>query len=128
MDFGEEKRWYDGYYFPNVGSVYNPSAIMQAMQDGEFIFYWTQTETYEGVNVHIDMDFDRLKETILQMLGGVKCPVDTDMFQNDMINIQDRDDVLTLLVHLGYLAYDEESKQVFTPNAEIRREFVRAVK
>ena len=50
------------------------------------------------------------------------------MFQNDMTNVQGRDDVLTLLVHLGYLAYDEESKQVFIPNKEIRREFVRVVK
>lgn len=37
-------------------------------------------------------------------------------------------DVLTLLVHLGYLAYDEATKSVFIPNAEVREEFIRAVK
>lgn len=38
------------------------------------------------------------------------------------------DDVLTLLVHLGYLAYDAETKTVHIPNEEIRQEFVRAVR
>lgn len=128
MDFYEAKKWYDGYYFQDVGSVYNPNAIMQVAQDGKFRSYWTQTETYEGLKLYIDMDFEGLKETIIQMLGGAKCPVDTDMFQNDMTSVQNRDDVLTLLVHLGYLAYDEELKQAFIPNEEIRREFVRAVK
>lgn len=128
MDFHEAKKWYDGYYFQDVGSVYNPNAIMQAAQDGKFRSYWTQTETYEGLKLYIDMDFDGLKETIIQMLGDAKCQVDTDMFQNDMTSVQSRDDVLTLLAHLGYLAYDEESKQVFIPNEEIRKEFIRAVK
>ena len=128
MDFHETKRWYDGYYFQDVGSVYNPNAIMQAMGNRKFRSYWTQTETYEALKVYIDMDFDGLKEAIIQMLGGVRCSVDAGMFQNDMTSIQDRDDVLTLLAHLGYLAYDEETKQVFIPNEEIRQEFVRAVK
>ena len=128
MDFSETKKWYDGYYFQEVGSVYNPNAIMQAMQNRKFRSYWTQTETYETLKIYIDMDFDGLKETIIQMLGGARCPADTDIFQNDMTNIRCRDDVLTLLVHLGYLAYDEESKSVLIPNEEIRHEFLLAVK
>ena len=39
-----------------------------------------------------------------------------------------KDDVLTLLVHLGYLAYDIDRKEVYIPNEEIRQEFVRAIK
>lgn len=36
--------------------------------------------------------------------------------------------VLTLLIHLGYLAYDEEKQTVGIPNVEIRQEFIRAIK
>jgi hypothetical protein len=44
-----------------------------------------------------------------------------------MTNIKRRDDVLTLLVHLGYLAYDSSDKTVYIPNEEVRQEFIRAV-
>jgi hypothetical protein len=74
------------------------------------------------------MDFNGLKEEVVQMLGGAHCPIDTGTFQNDMTSIQSKDDVLTLLIHLGYLAYDAEHEEVYIPNEEVRREFIRAVK
>jgi hypothetical protein len=74
------------------------------------------------------MDFNGLKEEVIQMLGGAHCTIDTGTFQNDMTNIQSKDDVLTLLIHLGYLAYDAEHEEVYIPNEEVRREFIRAVK
>jgi hypothetical protein len=127
MDFGEVKHWYDGYSFERIKSVYNPNSVMEAVINDEIADYWTQTETYESLKVYIDMDFDGLKESIVQMLGGAHCPVKTIVFQNDMTSIQSRDDVLTLLVHLGYLAYDACEKTVRIPNEEIRQEFVAAV-
>lgn len=50
------------------------------------------------------------------------------VFQNDMTSMKSRDDVLTLLVHLGYLGYDADNKEVYIPNEEIREEFIRAIK
>lgn len=128
MDFQEAKKWYDGYSFHGEKSVYNPNAIVQAMENGEFGSYWTETETYESLKVYIDLDLDGLKEGIISMLGGAKCPVDTRTFQNDMTSISSKDDVMTLLVHLGYLAYEADTKSVYIPNKEIRQEFIRAVK
>lgn len=128
MDFKEAKKWYDGYSFHGAKSVYNPNAIVQAMENGEFGSYWTETETYESLKVYIDLDLDGLKEGILSMLGGARCPVDSRTFQNDMTSISSKDDVLTLLVHLGYLAYESDTKSVYIPNEEIRQEFIRAVK
>lgn len=46
--------------------------------------------------------------------------------KRDMTSFKSRDDVLTLLVHLGYLAYHGD--KVFIPNAEVGDEFYRAVK
>lgn len=127
MDFEKAKRWYDGYSFHGTESIYNPNAIVQAMENGEFGSYWTETETYESLKVYIDLDLDGLKEGILSMLGGARCPVDARTFQNDMTSISSKDDVLTLLVHLGYLAYEADTKSVYIPNEEIRQEFIRAV-
>jgi hypothetical protein len=126
-DFAKMKHWYDGYSFRKVKSVYNPNSVMKAIINEEFDSYWTKTETYESLKLYIDMDLDGLKEDIVQMLGGAHCPVNSMAFQNDMINITDKDDVLTLLVHLGYLGYNFEEKNVFIPNEEIRQEFLLAI-
>lgn len=48
-------------------------------------------------------------------------------FQNDMTTFKTKDDVLTLLVHLGYLAYDKERQEVYIPNQEVACEFMDAV-
>jgi hypothetical protein len=128
MDFGDVKRWYDGYSFDRIKSVYNPNSVMEAVINDRIASYWTQTETYETLRFYIDMDFDGLKESIVQMLGGACCPVDAGSFQNDMSTVKSRDDVLTLLVHLGYLAYNADKMTVRIPNEEIRQEFVRAIK
>lgn len=128
LDFNEANKWYNGYRFDKIGHVYSPNSIIEAVINQKFSNYWTQTETYESLRIYIDMDFDGLKKAIVDMLGGQKCRIDTGTFQNDMTSLQGRDDVLTLLVHLGYLAYNDDSGEVYIPNEEVRQEFVRAVK
>lgn len=127
MDFAEAKRWYDGYSFSRIKSVYSPNSIIMAMKLGEYNTYWTQTETYESLKVYIEMDEDGLKETIVQMLGGAASRINIRTFQNDMTTIKSKDDVLTLLVHLGYLTYQAKDKTVSIPNEEVRQEFIGAV-
>ena len=69
------------------------------------------------------MNFDGLKLAVLFMLEGGRCNIITRKFQNDIININSKDDVLTLLVHLGYLAFDNNTDEVYIPNKEIEAEF-----
>lgn len=128
MDFEEAKRWYDGYCFRRIGHIYNPKSIVDAMLEETFQSYWTSTETYEALKAYIDMNFDGLKDAIIIMLGGGECEIDAGTFQNDMLSFRGRDDVLTLLVHLGYLAYDEARCKVLIPNEEVRGEFLRAIR
>lgn len=128
LDYGEACKWYDGYRFSSIGHVYSPNSIIKAILNKRFSNYWTQTETYESLKIYIDMDFDGLKTSIVNMLGGEHCVIDTGTFQNDITSLKSRDDVLTLLVHLGYLAYDADKKEVFIPNEEVREEFIRAIK
>ena len=127
LDFEEAKKWYDGYSFSKISSIYSPNSIMQAIRNGEFGDYWTETETYESLKFYIDMNLDGLKEAIISMLGGLRCKINTRTFQNDMLNMKSKDDVLTLLIHLGYLAYDSEQKEVYIPNQEVAEEFKNAV-
>lgn len=127
-DFEKAKSWYDGYSFVNVKSIYNPNSIMRCMASGQYASYWTRSETYESLKIYIDMDFDGIQQAIIQLLSGEKVPIDSETFQNDLVTIQSKDDVLTLLVHLGYLSFDFDKSTVRIPNEEVRREFVRAVK
>lgn len=126
-DFETMKFWYDGYSFRHLKSVYSPNSVIEAIERNEFGSYWARTETYESLKIYIELNEDGLKEAIVQMLGGERVFVDVETFQNDMTNIKRKDDVLTLLIHLGYLAYDAEKKHAFIPNEEVKQEFIRAV-
>ena len=126
LDFDEVKRWYDGYLLAG-NEIYNPKSIVSILTRKEFQSYWSQTGTYESIVPLINMDFDGLKTTIIKMLAGESVRVKTTTYQNDMVNFKNKDDVLTLLIHLGYLAYDSKIRSAFIPNEEIRSELIDAV-
>ncbi|MCI9180632.1 MAG: AAA family ATPase [Lachnospiraceae bacterium] len=126
VDYTEMKKWYDGYQLDNC-LIYNPKSVIDALTWKEFQSYWTGTETYEALKIYIDLNFDGLKEAIIEMLGNGRCKINTRKFQNDMTTLKTRDDVLTLLIHLGYLTYDKKASTVYIPNQEIAQEFMNAV-
>lgn len=126
-DFEEVKRWYDGYLLGNE-HVYNPQAVVSLMMWGEFQSYWSKTGTYETIIHLINMDFDGLKAAVIRMIAGEAVAVEISSFQNDMVSFENMDDVLTLLIHLGYLTYNKTKKTAFIPNEEIRSEFVMATR
>ena len=128
MDYDAIKAWYDGYRFPEAFSVYNPSSVVSAVERRLLDSYWAKTETYEALRTYIDMNFDGLREALVSMLGGQSVPADVSSFQNDLTSIRSKDDVLTLLVHLGYLGYDARAESVFIPNREVQLEFLRTIK
>ena len=97
------------------------------MLKGEFKSYWSETASYETIVPLINMDFDGLKSAIIQMLSGNEVKVNTATFKNDTVNIQNRDEVLTYMIHLGYLGYNQDRKTAFVPNEEIRQELTNAV-
>ncbi|MBQ9997378.1 MAG: PD-(D/E)XK nuclease domain-containing protein, partial [Clostridia bacterium] len=89
--------------------------------------YWNQTETYEALKVYIQMNMDGLKDAVVRMLAGESVEINTGTFTNDMTTFSKKDDVLTLLVHLGYLTYDSEKCTVSIPNKEVSQEYVNAI-
>lgn len=125
--YEQVKSWYDGYLLEDY-QVYNPKAVVSVMLNGKYKSYWSNTGSYEAIVPLINMDFDGLKSAIIEMLSGASVEVDVTSFQNDTVSFANRDDVLTYLIHLGYLAYDQDSRHVFIPNEEIRHELNHAVK
>lgn len=127
MDFVQAQNWYDGYVLTKFCHIYNPKSVVEAMRRQKFSNYWTSTETYEALKIYMDMDFDGLRSDIAVMLGNGRVKINIYTFRNDMRNFKTKDDVLTLLVHLGYLGYDSEAEEVFIPNKEIAGEFETAM-
>lgn len=129
------RHWYDGYNVDGI-AIYNPRSVVQALTTGGFSNFWTQTETFEALKSYIELDMDGLRADITRLIAGERVPVNVAKFQNDMSTFSTADDVLTLLVHLGYLTYslpqptDTESDGsgvVWIPNWEVAQEFVSCV-
>lgn len=127
MDYEEVHTWYDGYSFEGISSVYSPKSVVECLSSRIFDNYWNQTETFEALKVYIQMNYDGLKDKVVEMIAGNQVKINTGSFTNDMQTFHRTDDVLTLLIHLGYLAYDFEKKHVYIPNKEISHEFLNAV-
>lgn len=123
MDFARAKQWYDGYTVGRVESIYNPYSLMQAMESGEYSSYWRKTSAADSLETYINMNFNGLKEDVIRLMSGEEIEVYTEDFANDFQTFTSKDDVLTLMIHLGYLAYDRKTNSVRIPNDEVRLEF-----
>ena len=123
MNFNDLKAWYDGYELSKEYAVYNPYSVMNACREKNCRSFWGKTSASEALTDYIDMDFNGLQETVARLIGGAEVSVNTTQFQNDFERFRTKDDVLTLLVHLGYLTYDSVRGTVHVPNEEVRDEF-----
>ena len=132
--FEETEAWYDGYELCAMQgtelkkyAMYSPKSVVDAMLSGIFDNYWNQTETYEALKAYICMNFEGLKDDIVRMLAGESVQINIGTFSNDMTTFQGKDDVLTLLVHLGYLTYNSTAETVSIPNKEVSQEYINAI-
>ena len=128
MDFDELEKWYDGYQIGNEHSIFNPNSVMQALDASHCSSFWATTGAYEAVAHYISMNYEGLKDDVVRMLTGGHCLVNPIGFQNDMSIIHSKNDVLTLLIHLGYLSYCWREGECYIPNKEVAEEIVNAVK
>ena len=140
LNFNDVKFWYDGYHFGSAHSIYNPFAVINALEFLELRSFWAETSASEALKTHIRADFDGLQERIMLLTAGKKVKFDPSGFSNSVDNLKNRDDVFTLLVHLGYLTQEmgpdpdepEGSNKLChlasIPNEEVRQEFKRILK
>ncbi|MBQ7564687.1 MAG: AAA family ATPase [Lachnospiraceae bacterium] len=123
MPFNEVSFWYDGYELPGTATIYNPYSVMCAVKAKACRSFWGKTSAAEGLTNYVKIDFDGLQETIASFIAGSEISVNTDGFQNDLESFRSKDDVVTLLIHLGYLTFNAEHNTAHIPNEEVRREF-----
>ena len=151
LNYDAIKKWYDGYRLSNKSSkelsaektqgqeyeIYCPLSVVSAARYRILENYWNKTETYEALAEYIRRDYDGLKETVAVLMDGGRVAVNLSSYQNDMTSLECADDVLALLIHLGYLAYEgfevnedmeDEHGEVFIPNREILDEFKTSTK
>ena len=118
MEFGDLKKWYDGYNLNGI-EVYSPKSVISSVEKKRCDDYWVETSSYEAVTDYISLDFEGLKEDVISMFTGNRVEVSTSFYRNTM-SFGTKDDVLTYLIHLGYLAYDADTSSCFIPNNEIK--------
>ena len=128
MDFDELEKWYDGYQIGDELSMFNPNSVMQAIDSGRCRSFWASTGAYDAVVNYIQMNYEGLKDDVISMLAGGRCSVDPTGLQHDMSIIYSKNDVFTVLIHLGYLSYNWRKDECYIPNREVAGEMVNAVK
>ena len=127
VDFDDLENWYDGYQIGDEPSMFNPNSVMMAVDIGQCQSYWSATGAFDAVAGYIGMNYEGLKDDIIAMIAGERCEVNTSRFGNDMRDIHSKNDVLTVLIHLGYLSYDWQKRECYIPNREVADEMVGAV-
>lgn len=122
VDFQKVKEWYNGYSL-NGTAIYNPLSVVEAVANNDFDQHWTETGTYSDIRELINMNMDGVLDSILLMLSGEKIPLNTHGCKNDMHTFANKDQVITTLVHLGYIAYDSQTQEAYIPNKEVQKVF-----
>ncbi|MBR0173249.1 MAG: AAA family ATPase [Lachnospiraceae bacterium] len=126
IDFTECRKWYDGY-LQHGFEIYNPESVIRCICDRKFGSFWGRTSSYEVISDYISRDFEGTREAVIRMLSGEHVEVDPDSYLNTMTNFENRNDVFTYLVHVGYLAFCDEDRTCRIPNKEVRDEWGRAL-
>ena len=126
MSFAECENWYDGYKIGDF-DIYNPNSVVKAMMRREYDNYWQKTGSYEVVSDYIKLDFDGTKSAVVDMIAGNEISVNVRNFKNVLSEIKTKDDVLTYLIHLGYVNYNKNTGLCRIPNKEIRQEWEAAI-
>ena len=136
------KAWYDGYLMTMQRKskdgilcddgirrvftsfhIYNPKSIAKAFSDGDIQDYWDRTGQFAALKDYIDTDRLGVRTAILELMEGGRKEINIRTFANDATRFKSGDDVLTMLVHLGYLTYDAKTKEAYIPNHELTLEF-----
>ncbi|MCQ2095420.1 MAG: AAA family ATPase [Bacteroidaceae bacterium] len=139
MDFDMLRQWYDGYNLskvdwqneeskPETIHIYNPNSVMRAMDAKSCDNYWARTESFESLRQYIDNDFDGVKDTLQSLIDGKPVKISTLSFGNDLNEVHSRDELFTLMVHLGYVSYNSADHTVSFPNLEVRMEIIEALR
>ena len=121
-DFTSFEKWYDGYIL-NKFHIYNPNSVISSLYSNKCQSYWSQTGNYELFGKYISLNFDDLQNAIIELLSGRRYALIPSQYKAYIEEFANKEDVLIYLVHIGYLAFDSSTNEVFIPNLELFYEF-----
>ena len=119
IDFPLVKSWYDGYTVGDATSIFNPSSVMKAISSKKVGLYWRTTGAGDELSQYLRYE---MRSDVEALMKGESIPIDITSFENSIKDTGSRDKVLTLLIYLGYLSYDNGEARI--PNMEILLHFV----
>ncbi len=122
VDINTIRSWYKGYNLEGV-VLYNPLSVYRAIYDNYYYSYWILTSSIESLIKYMNYNNGELKTAVLMLIIGDNVSINVSKFDNTFSNVDSKDKALTVLIHLGYLAYDEKLKSCYIPNYEIRLQF-----
>ncbi|MCI5983393.1 MAG: AAA family ATPase [Bacteroidales bacterium] len=120
MDYARCQHMYDGYAFDNVGHVFNPNSVVRSIFNHDYNSYWTTTSAFDSITFYIDANIFGIQDDIANMLKGREVEVNVRSYTNTIERFTSKDHAFTYLTHLGYLAYNEDTRTCRIPNGEIR--------
>ena len=126
VDFTECKREYDGYK-QNGYEIYNPESVVMCMETKSIENFWGKTSTYKVITDRLKHNYKGIQDDIIKMIAGEEVKVNVTRYMNTMTDFITKDDVFTYLIHLGYLAFNNEKSTCRIPNFEVRKEWYNAI-
>lgn len=123
MNFDLMKHAYDGYIIGDQKSMFNPNSVMQSILFRTYDSFWSRTASFMAIESYLNTDVDQVRAKIIAMMNGEEVVIDTALFRNDISKMISYQDVFSLLIHLGYLTYNNTTQYITIPNTEIKMFF-----
>lgn len=125
VSFEEIKRWYDGYYSSNGGSIFNPRSVSKALTRGICLNYWTETGPMNEIAECIEHNVDEVREDIVKMIAGIPIEIELQGYSAAELGLHTRDEILSAMVVYGFLSYHDGELRI--PNHELMEKYQRVL-
>lgn len=125
LTYDDLKRWYDGYYLSNGGSLFNPRSVTKALSRGACLNYWTETGPMNEIADCIEHNIAAVREDAVRMVSGIPVEVDLQGYSAAEPQMNTRDEILSAMVVFGFLSYHEGYLRI--PNHELMEKFQRVL-
>jgi hypothetical protein len=123
MNSEDVLAWHGGYNLEKTENISCSFSVVRSISHEKCGPYWAQTVAGSSLAGYMTADFEGLKEIIISLLFGQKVKVNTSNFKNDTAGFESIDEVLTVMIHLGYLTLDYETGMAYIPNKDVKKGF-----
>ncbi len=121
------REWYNGYQTRNGKRLYNPRAVVCALEDSTCQSYWTRTGKIDEVLFFLKYNIGEVREDIVKMVNGISVRIDIEEeYSAGQPTPKNREEIYSAMITYGLLSYHDGELQI--PNKELMIEFEKALK